>query len=399
MMYAKTFAEFFAGIGLVREALESREWRCVYANDIDLKKWEMYRGQFGPSPEFDLGDVWDTSRVVSRIDEWPFMATASFPCTDMSLAGNMRGFSGAHSSAFFGFVKVLEALGDHVPKLVVLENVTGFLYSRGGHDFSAATRTLANLGYWLDAFILDARVFVPQSRPRLFLLGYHDSLASSERLVKKGQTESLLDDNWLGALRNAQRLRPPRLRRTIENIELPTGWVTQDTSYPKSRKHCLRDVIDLSSTLDWWSESEVMRHYRMMSDRHRRQVDALLRSGGIIVATAYRRIRHGQQRAEVRLDGLAGCLRTPRGGSAKQIVIAIQHGVLRMRWMSPREYARLQGADNYQLPSNTIQGLYGFGDAVCVPVVQWIDEAMLTPFFRSVCCDYSTSDARPVFAG
>ena len=86
--------------------------------------------------------------------------------------------------------------------------------------------------------------------------------------------------------------------------------------------------------------------------------------------TAYRRMRAGRQRLEVRFDGLAGCLRTPRGGSAKQIVVVVDRGVLRMRWMTPREYARLQGADDYTLPENTIQGLFGFGDAVCVPVIR-----------------------------
>ena len=82
-----------------------------------------------------------------------------------------------------------------------------------------------------------------------------------------------------------------------------------------------------------------------------------------------------------RFDGVAGCLRTPRGGSGKQIVVAIDRGSLRMRWMSPREYARLQGAPTFPLAANTIQNLFGFGDAVCVPVIQWIDEHVLSPVF------------------
>jgi DNA (cytosine-5)-methyltransferase 1 len=85
----------------------------------------------------------------------------------------------------------------------------------------------------------------------------------------------------------------------------------------------------------------------------------------------------------VRFDGLAGCLRTPRGGSAKQVVIVIERGEVRMRWMTPREYARLQGASDYVLPENIIQGLFGFGDAVCVPVIEWIDRNMLTPVFEA----------------
>jgi DNA (cytosine-5)-methyltransferase 1 len=143
----------------------------------------------------------------------------------------------------------------------------------------------------------------------------------------------------------------------------------------------------------------------MMFDRHRRRVDALRQlRDSITVLTAFRRVRHGRQRMEVRFDGVAGCLRTPRGGSAKQIVLAIDRSELRMRWMTPREYARLQGAGDFVLPENTIQGLFGFGDAVCVPVIEWIDRHMLTPVFEAAknrrgWQHAEAKHARPVLAG
>ncbi len=108
----------------------------------------------------------------------------------------------------------------------------------------------------------------------------------------------------------------------------------------------------------------------------------MLAAGSKAVGTIFRRKRKGAMRAEIRFDGIAGCLRTPKGGSARQIVIAIESGRLRMRWMSPREYARLQGADEFPLVTNTIQNLYGFGDAVCVPAIRWIDENVLTPVYE-----------------
>jgi DNA (cytosine-5)-methyltransferase 1 len=70
----------------------------------------------------------------------------------------------------------------------------------------------------------------------------------------------------------------------------------------------------------------------------------------------------------------------------------VDRGRLRMRWMTPREYSRLQGAPNFTLPENAIQGYFGFGDAVCVPAVAWIDRNVLTPMFESV------ADARPVLS-
>jgi DNA (cytosine-5)-methyltransferase 1 len=92
-----------------------------------------------------------------------------------------------------------------------------------------------------------------------------------------------------------------------------------------------------------------------------------------------RRIREGTTRVEVRFDGIAGCLRTANGGSARQIVVVIQDGILRMRWMTPREYARLQGAPDFKILKGVNQSLTGFGDGVCVPVIEWIDANILTP--------------------
>ena len=127
-----------------------------------------------------------------------------------------------------------------------------------------------------------------------------------------------------------------------------------------------------------------MRHGRMMSEEHRRQVNELRAGSAPRIGTAFRRVRSGGQRMEVRFDGLAGCLRTPRGGSGKQIVVAIDAGRVRMRWMTPREYARLQGAPDFPLVGGRNQQLFGFGDAVCVPAIQWVDCHVLTPLYQSM---------------
>jgi DNA (cytosine-5)-methyltransferase 1 len=62
--------------------------------------------------------------------------------------------------------------------------------------------------------------------------------------------------------------------------------------------------------------------------------------------------------------------------------MVIADGKVRFRWMSPREYARLQGAPDFTLAKNTIQSLFGFGDGVCVPVIRWVDENVLTPVYE-----------------
>ncbi len=376
----KTFCEFFAGIGLVREGLAASGWSCRYANDIDPKKQELYQGRFGSDCHFHLGDVWSTDEILTRISDRPFLATASFPCIDLSLAGHWRGFDGEHSSTFFGFARLLNALGELRPKVVMLENVTGFITSQGGKDFESAVRVLAELGYWIDAFVLDARYFVPQSRPRVFVIGLNESM--DPPLATRRSPLDWLVDGWTETLENAHKsIRPQKLVELMRSIDLPTGWTAFDVPVPKVHRPDIDELIDLDDGQEWWDQAAVRKHHDMMNDRHRKLVDTFLADGNTFVGTIYRRKRTGKTRAEVRFDGMAGCLRTPRGGSGKQIVVAVERGRLRMRWMSAREYARLQGAEEFPLVSNNIQNLYGFGDAVCVPVIRWIDEHVLTPVF------------------
>jgi DNA (cytosine-5)-methyltransferase 1 len=130
----------------------------------------------------------------------------------------------------------------------------------------------------------------------------------------------------------------------------------------------------------WWPEEQVQRHLNMMAASHRESVEKLIANDFTTYRTFYRRIREGRQRAEVRPDDIAGCLRTASGGSAKQFLIAAGLGRLRMRAMTPREYARLQGVpDSCPINVDTVQALTGFGDAVCVPVIAWIARNVLTP--------------------
>jgi DNA (cytosine-5)-methyltransferase 1 len=374
--HEKTFCEFFAGIGLVDEGLRPSGWRCIYANDIDERKREMHASRNGPVDYYHLEDVSKTDEIVARIAGNPFLATASFPCIDLSVAGHFKGFEGKHSSTFFAFADVLKKLDDRRPKLIVLENVLGFLSSRKGEDFKAAALALAELGYWIDAFVLDASRFVPQSRPRVFVIGM-------ARDVRPEPTAASLIDEFTAPALEPSVLRPEAITKFMATVDLPTGWLPLNLPHPPQRKIDLEEVIDLGDDQEWWGEAEVQRHYRMMHHYHRRQIDLFIATKTFYVGTIFRRVRKGGQRAEVRFDGLAGCLRTPRGGSGRQIVIVVQDGGLRMRWMSPREYARLQGVPDFPLMLPRNQLLYGFADAVCVPVIRWVDRNALTPLYEA----------------
>ena len=360
-----TVAEYFAGIGLVRMGLETCGWRVIFANDISEKKYEMYKAFF-PSAEqhYKIGDVFD---LTSADIPTTVLATCSFPCIDLSLAGNMNGIGGKHSSAFWGVVKSLKSQGDAAPPIVLVENVPGWLHSNKGADFRITVQALNELGYACDVFVLDALRFTPQSRQRVFLIGTKLPVSRVSINLMLQRPRSLLSDT---------------LRKSLAANQDLMWFYNELPAPPPLRKSGLSEIIEQMNDDDsrWWSEDEVKRHFDMMSKPHQQMVKLLVDSSRISYRTFYRRRRVDQQRAEVRPDDIAGCLRTAVGGSGKQFLIRAGNGQLKMRTMTPREYARLQGVpDRYPITVNGVQALTGFGDAVCVPVITWIAQHVLSP--------------------
>lgn len=355
-------AEFFAGMGLVRLALEREGFEVVFANDIEPIKERLYAANFN-SDHFVLGDVRDIKgETMSEID----LATASFPCTDLSLAGNRKGFNGSESSMFWEFARVIREMGERRPNTVLLENVLGFATSHGGRDLVEAIRGLNDLGYSCDIFVGDASWFVPQSRPRMFVVG------SREVVPEDGvPMES-----------------PIRPKRIIEFYEKHPDLKLHAHAIapPLAETTTLADMVERIHHKDdrWWDSQRERGFVDSLSEIQRTRLDALSASRKLTWRTAYRRTRQGKAVWEIRSDDLAGCLRTARGGSSKQAVVEAGRGSYRVRWMTPLEYARLQGAGDLDLDSVTDnQCLFALGDAVCVPVVQWIAKSYLRPLVES----------------
>jgi len=359
--------------------LRQHGWECVYANDIEPKKRRMYKGCLGPAEYYHVEDIWNTKSILSRIPrQQADLASASFPCVDLSLAGNLKGFEGEQSGAFYGFLKVLTALRAKslLPRAVLIENVIGFLASHESKFFKIALKELSKLGYYFDAFVVDAKHFVPQSRPRLFLIGFSPELVPEEMLARQSTEHAFWDRQEMDC-----GFRSERLAMVLKGTPLKTGWLPFRLPPLPPENRALESLIDTSETQDWWDEALVSKHLAEMHDRHKDRVENLKNRRALTIGTIYRRVRDGRSRSEIRTDGLAGCLRTPRGGSSKQIVMVAGKGKVRMRWMSPREYARLQGCPDFPIDVDRNEALYGFGDAVCVPVISWIAENVLAQLF------------------
>ncbi len=366
----KLFAEFFAGIGLMRLGLEKAGWEITFANDIDPTKESIYKTHFNDSENhFHLGDIHQIKG--SQVPDIS-LATASFPCTDLSLAGRREGLSGSQSSAFWGFVDILEKMGERRPPIVLLENVEGFLSSHNGQDFKEALLALNGLGYSVDAFIIDAVRFVPQSRVRLFVIG-HQTVGQPE-MVNERQLSFYQSD-----------LRPAKLADFILRHPEINWSIRELPNLPKTNARLIDIIEEIPKTSkDWWNEQRVEYLLNQTFDRHRVLIEAAKKGSEYTYFTAFRREREGRSMAEIRSDGIAGCLRTPKGGSARQILLRVGKGEISIRLLSPRECARLMGANEYVISGNINQALFGFGDAVCVPVVTWIGKNYLNPLLAEV---------------
>ncbi|MCY3560895.1 MAG: DNA (cytosine-5-)-methyltransferase [bacterium] len=317
-------AEFFAGMGLMRAGLESVGVRTVFANDIDGTKAALYRANWG-----DDALVVDDIRNL-RGDDIPDaeVATASFPCVDMSLAGNLAGLGGAESGLIVEFCRILAEMGERRPQAVIVENVPGFRTVNDGRDFARVVEMIEALGYAVEHVVINAASFVPQSRPRIFLLGVRGSHPA---------------------------LPPP----------------------PDAVAARLADVASLGG--DWWPPERRDAFLASLSALQRGRIDDWRRDDRVRFLGAYRRTRNGRAVWEVRSDEIAGALRTTRGGSSRQALVRVGRGDFDVRWMALDEYARLQGAEalRYDAVSDR-QAMFALGDAVCVPVIEWLAENWLT---------------------
>ena len=352
------FLEFFAGAGLVRQALQP-DWRCVWANDLSPKKARVYQDNFGHA-ELHVGDIADV-----RPEELPDadLAWASFPCQDLSLAGWRSGMKASRSGAFWGFWSLMQDLKGEgrLPRVVVLENVTGLLQ---GEDFNGLCEALAALDLRFGALTIDAKHFTSQSRPRVFVIA-----ATAD--ISRQFAASAPAPAWTS----------PTLQRAVER--LPAGvakqWAWWRLPEPTAQPSAIESLIETSEG-PWFDEQKVEHLLEMMAAPHRRKMLEASQPGATKVGFLYCRVRQGRQRAEVRFDGVAGCLRTPAGGSSRQTVIVVEGDRVRMRLLSPREAARLMGApDNFKLPKNYNDAYRAMGDGVCVPAVAWLAEHLLTP--------------------
>jgi DNA (cytosine-5)-methyltransferase 1 len=359
-----TAYEFFAGGGMARAGL-GPGWRCLFANDFDAAKARSYRANWG-GDDLREGDVWDLS--PADLPGAADLAWASSPCQDLSLAGARAGLTGGRSSAFWGFWRLMQGLAaeGRLPRVIVLENVAGLLTSHGGADFAAVCKAFGEAGYDFGAVEVDAARFLPQSRPRVFVIAVRDGAAQAA--------------GGPGAFHG----RAVQAAHDALPADLKTRWRWWRLAEPPAPNRRLVDLLEPDAAVTWRSPDQTQKLLDQLSPLHRRRLDAARASGERVVAAVYRRIRVENgvkvQRAELRLDGLAGCLRTPAGGSSRQFLLIAEGDSVRSRRLTAREGARLMGLDDsYRLPKGETEAFHLIGDGVAAPVVRFLAEQLIEP--------------------
>jgi len=355
-------------------------WDCAFANDFDPAKAATYKANWGDD-HLLVADV--NSVTGADLPGQADLVWASFPCQDLSLAGNARGLgteqAQTRSGAFWAFWRVMIDLKrrSQAPSLIVLENVYGVLTANGGRDFATIARALAIEGYRFGAVVIDAVHFVPQSRPRVFIVAVRGDLS-----VPVGLTTPHAVKAW----------HPPAMAAAIARLaEVDQEcWVWLAPPKPTARPVDLASLIDeVPDGVSWHTPEETARLIGMMGTASLAKLAALKTAKTVAVGTIYKRTRPDAsgkrvQRAELRSDQIAGCLRTPGGGSSRQIVVLVKGDAVRTRLLSAREAARLMGLpDSYKLPTRYNDAYHVAGDGLVVPVVRYLAETIIEPILNA----------------
>jgi DNA (cytosine-5)-methyltransferase 1 len=379
-----TFYEFFCGGGMVSAGL-GPNWKCLFANDFDSKKSASYKKNWA--------DNTLVTKDVAGIEphELPGtarLAWASFPCQDLSLAGMGAGLRGDRSGTFWPFWRLVQKLKaeDRAPRLIVLENVCGTLTSHAGSDFIAIADALSAESYRFGAIVVDAIGFVPQSRPRLFIIAAADGVIVPPNLVTADAT----------VLWHPRALQIAQLRLKGKSKD---NWVWWKLPAPPRRKTRFADVIEENpKSVSWHTTAETAKLLSMMNDVNLDKVRAAQKTGQRMVGGIYKRTRLDDddqkvQRAEVRFDDVAGCLRTSTGGSSRQYIIVVNGDSVRSRLLSSREAARLMGLpERYELPNSYNEAYHLIGDGVAVPVVRHLAQHVFETILVNNAVSHSSLD-------
>ncbi|WP_281486963.1 DNA cytosine methyltransferase [Lysinibacillus sphaericus] len=216
------FLDLFAGIGGFRLGLEQAGHECVGYVEWDKFARKSYEAIHNTEGEWTWHDITTIDyRDIPRTDCWTF----GFPCQDISVAGNQKGFDGERSSLFFAVTKRLRQIkkwdSEKMPSYLLIENVKNFLSVNGGWDFMLAQAELDEIGYDIEWDVLNSRDFgVPQNRERVFIVGHLRGRSTRKVFPIRGTSSEANSIEIIahrkGYRRNTQVFNPTGITETLD---------------------------------------------------------------------------------------------------------------------------------------------------------------------------------------
>jgi len=172
-----TIGSTFTGVGGADLGFEQAGFTISWQCELDAWKRSVLAEHWPSVPCYD--------DITTMLDPPPVdILIGGFPCQDLSVAGQRKGFTGERSVLAFEFLRLAESIR---PKWLVLENVPGLLSSSGGADFARLIDEVVSSGYGVAWRILDARFFgVPQRRRRVFIVARR-----TDALIDSGEASRL----------------------------------------------------------------------------------------------------------------------------------------------------------------------------------------------------------------
>lgn len=337
-----TFIDLFAGIGGMRMGFEAVGGKCIFTSEWDMSCRKTYQANFPCTDHVVAGDI-------TQIPETDIPAhdvlLAGFPCQPFSIAGvskknalgRKHGFDDpTQGTLFFDIVRIIK---HHQPKAFLLENVKNLISHDKGNTFRIICQKLKQeLGYHIHYEVINGKAFTPQNRQRIFIVGFRDENGFSFDNVKIPDPK-----DW------------PTLASVLHSED---GSEEEEPPYTIGSMAKVSDKYTLTPHL--W---QYLQNY---AQKHKAQGNGF----GF---------------------GLVGPADTARTLSARYFkdgseILVKQRGKVPRR-LTPRECARLMGFDNtgrppFEIVVSDTQAYKQFGNAVVVPVIKAIAEAM-QPYIAS----------------
>lgn len=325
-----TFIDLFAGIGGIRLGFQRAGGRCVFTSEWNAYSQKTYAANFGDDHAIN-GDI---TQIASEDVPDHDVLLAGFPCQPFSIAGvsKKNSLGRAHGFAcetqgtlFFDVARILETKR---PKAFLLENVKNLVSHDKGRTFDVIMRTLREeLGYTVEARVIDAKRFVPQHRERIVIVGFRENVGFS------------FDDLTL-----------PETGPRLSSILHPeNGTEEAEPPFTEGKKAKVADKYTLTDNLWAYLQAYAAKH----------------KAAG-----------NGFGFGLVGPDDVARTLSARYHKDGSEILVSRGPGK-NPRRLTPRECARLMGfPPGWKIPVSDTQAYRQFGNAVAVPVFETVARSM-----------------------